>query len=96
MLNEITLPTSYTGSLTQENTIISEINENFTNIQKYIESIDRNKIEFHDHIVDFEEYEIDLYYSDNKNKATIVLDDDIIVVRVAGEEIRINSNGIVV
>ncbi len=93
MLKEITLPDDYTGTIDQENDVIGLINTNFIEIEKKIEEIGEENMQFVEHIVDFEEYEIDLYYSDNKKKFSIVLDDDIIVVKVADNEIRIDSDG---
>jgi gamma-glutamylcyclotransferase (GGCT)/AIG2-like uncharacterized protein YtfP len=96
MLEEITIPEEYTGTLEQENDIVGTINRNFAQIEKKIDEIGEEQMQFVDHIVDFDEYTIDLYYSDNKNKASIVLDDDILIVEIAGKEIRIDSDGNIV
>ena len=93
MQEEIILPDNYTGTLEQENDVISKINKKFYDIEKSIDRLGDGKIEFTKHVVDFEEYEIDLYYSDNKSKVSIVLDDDIVVVKIADKEIRINRDG---
>jgi len=93
MLKEIIIPDDYTGSLEQENDIIGLINMNFIELEKKISDIDEEKMQFSDHIIDFDEYEIDLYYSDNKNKVTVVLDNDILVIKIAEKEIRIDADG---
>jgi len=93
MPKEITIPSNYSGSLEQENDIVAIINSNFTEIEKKIDEIDKQKMEFSSHVIDFEEYEISLYYSDNKTKAKILLDDDIIVVTVNNKETRIGLDG---
>ena len=96
MLNEITLPVDYTGTLEQENDVIGKINKNFIDIEKEILEKSSESMNFEQHIIDFEEYEIDLYFSENKSKATIVLDDNNILVTINGKTTRIDENGDVV
>lgn len=96
MLNEITLPVNYTGTLEQENDIIGEINKNFIELEKKILDKTSEQMNFEQHIIDFEEYELDLYFSDNKSKVNIVLDNNHIVLNIAGKTIRIDENGDVV
>jgi len=96
MLNEIILPDDYTGTITQENAIIGDINENFTELEKQISELNSTSVEFEDHIVDFEDYEIDLYFGNNKKKATISVQNEIIEVKVNGITIKIDSDGNVI
>ena len=67
MLNEITIPNDYTGTIEQENTIVGKINENFTQLEEKISLLNESSLSFETHIVDYEEYEIDIYFSNNKS-----------------------------
>jgi len=96
MLKEITLPSGYTGTLEQENDIIGDINKNFIEVEKNIQSLSDDVMFFDTHIIDFEEYEIDLYFSDNKTKANIVVDDEFLVVTIGDNQVRIDRDGNVV
>lgn len=96
MLNEIILPDDYTGTIDQENTIIGKINENFTQIEESIASLESETLYFETHVVDFEEYELDIYFSTNKKKATILVQDEQIEVTINDITIKIDSDGNVV
>ncbi len=96
MLEEITLPEDYNGTMEQENSIVGKINKNFIDIEKTISEISNERMYFEKHIIDFEEYEIDLYFSDNKKKITLKIDVEDIVISISGNEIRIDRDGNVV
>lgn len=96
MLKEITLPSGYTGTLEQENDVIGAINHNFIEIEKKIDALPDKTMFFDSHIIDFEEYEMDIYFSDNKTKANIRIDDDYLVVSIGENEVRIDRDGNVV
>jgi hypothetical protein len=95
MLKEITLPDDYSCTLEQENDIVGAINLNFIELEKKI-SESTDKMMFEEHIIDFEEYEMDVYFSDNKVKATLLIDSNNIIVRIGDNEVRIDSDGNVV
>jgi len=96
MPKEITLPSDYTGTLEQENDIVGAINRNFIEIEKEIQSLSDDVMFFDRHIIDFEEYEIDLYFSDNKKKANVRVDDEFIIITIGDKQIRIDRDGNVV
>ena len=93
MLNEITLPDDYTGTLAQENAIIQDINDNFVQVIEEIKSLDDKVLSFEDHIIDFEGYQIEVFFSENKSHATITAINDTIIVEIADKVIRIDSDG---
>lgn len=96
MLQEITIPSNYSGTLEQENDIVGAINKNFIEIESQISKISEDKMFFEKHIIDFEEYEIDLYFSENKVKANISIDDEYIVVKIGENTVKIDRDGNVV
>lgn len=96
MLNEIIIPDDYTGTIDQENGIIGKVNENFTLLEEQISNLNQDTLSFETHVVDFEEYEIDVYFSENKKKATIVVQDSKIEVTINGITTKIDSDGNVV
>ena len=92
-MKEITLPSGYTGTLAEENAIIGDINENFFEIEKLIQSLPDTQMNFDSHIADFEEYSIDVYFSTNKKVANITVQDDAIIVSINNIEIKIDTDG---
>ena len=96
MLNEITIPNDYTGTIEQENTIVGKINENFTQLEEKISLLNESSLSFETHIVDYEEYEIDIYFSNNKTKATISVQDENIKIEINNKIIEIDSYGNIV
>lgn len=96
MLNEITLPDGYTGALAEENEILYKINENFFKIENMIQNIPDAQMSFDKHIADFEEYEIDLYFSGNKKIAHLTIEDDVITIKINNNTIKIDSDGNVI
>jgi len=96
MLSEITLPDDYTGTLSQENRIIQKINDNFAAIEEQITGLNSSVLSIEEHIIDFEGYQIDVYFSESKTHARITAINDHIIVDIAGKTIRIDSDGNVV
>jgi aspartokinase len=93
VLKEITLPSNYTGTISQENEIITQINNSLVEIEEMIQGIPDEQMSFDSYITDFEKYEMDIYFSDNKNKATISIEEDIISVSIAGNVVRLDADG---
>jgi len=93
MLKEITVPDGYTGTISEENSIVSQINDNFFEIEKMILDLPDDQIVFQDHITDFEQYQIDVYFSDNKKSFKLIVDDNNIVLQFKDKEIRLDSDG---
>jgi len=96
MLNEITLPEDYTGTLAQENDVIQKINDNFELLRTQIASLKDETLVFEDHIIDFEGYQIEIFFSENKSNAKITAVNDTIIIDIAGKTIRIDSDGNIV
>ena len=93
MLSEITLPDDYTGTLSQENKIIGDINDNFSLIEKEILGLNDSALRFENHIIDFEEYQIDVYFGEEKAKASISIIDGKIQIKIADKTITVDSDG---
>jgi hypothetical protein len=96
MLNEITLPDDYTGTLAQENAVIQAINENFAAIEDMMRELPAETLSFDKHIVDFEGYQLDLYFTENKTHAKITAVNDMLIIEIADKTIRIDANGDIV
>ncbi len=93
MPKEITLPDGYSGTLSEENAIVGTINENIVYLEGLIQSLSDGSMTFEEHIVDAENYEISLYFSENKNSATLSISDDIITIKVGDKETKIDADG---
>ncbi len=93
MLKEITIPSIYTGKISEENDIVGVINENFTYLEDLIQSMPSDSVTFEKHVVDFESYNISLYFSENKNRADISVLNNIITVKIGSNEIKIDADG---
>ena len=96
MLKEITAPSSYTGTIEEENSILEGINNNFMELEKDISDLSQESSVFEKHIVDFEQYEIDVYFETNLKKATIAVTDNNIEIRIGDNIVRIDADGNVV
>ena len=96
MLKEITLPDGYSGTLSQENQVISQINEALREIDYKMSNIPDDAMSFNEYIADFEKYDIDVFFSDNKKKATISIENDFITIKINGNTIMVDSDGNVV
>jgi hypothetical protein len=96
MLEEITLPDDYTGTLAQENEIIDKVNRNFYAILNQIIENGKETFSMEEHIVDFEGYQIEIFFSENKSSAKITTVNDTIVIDIAGKTIRIDADGNIV
>lgn len=93
MLKEITIPDDYRGTISQENSIIRQINDALLEIEKQINSIPDEQMVFEKHITDFENYEVSVFFSNNKKSANITIDDDYIVIKIGDNTIRVDSDG---
>ena len=95
-MKEITIPSNYTGTIYQENEIIKVINENFLELEDFIQNLPDKTLEFDKHIADFEEYSIELYFSDNKKNAVIEIDGSFLKVTIGNNTTKIDFNGNVI
>lgn len=93
MLKEIIVPSEYTGKISEENSIIGVINENFAYLESILQSLSDESMIFEKHIVDFENYEMSLYFSENKKRADISVLNDIITIKIGDNEVKIDSDG---
>lgn len=92
-MKEIILPDDYTGKLEQENKIIENINSNFSEIEESINLLPDKSTQFEKYVVDFEDYEIDLYFSENKTKATLSIKNENIFIKINDKTIEIDADG---
>ena len=95
MLKEITLPEDYTGTLEQENSVVEDINENFASVERMLEEKSES-MNMENYVADFEEYSIDIYFANNKKKAEISVENEVITVTINEVEIRIDADGNIV
>ena len=93
MPQEITIPDGYTGTISQENAIIQAINKMIMDLESRIQSLPDKVMVFDRHIADFEEYSMDIYFSENKKKANISIVEDIITVSINEVTIKIDADG---
>ena len=96
MLKEITIPDDYNGSISQENHIVSQINNALAEIERQIQDIPDEKMVFEKHITDFENYTISVYFSENKKSANITIDDEKIVIQIGDKIVKVDSDGNIV
>ncbi len=96
MLKEITAPSNYTGELQEENLILEAIQYNFSELEEQISQMPREDMMFEKHIIDFEQYEMDVYFEDNLKKAKIVISDSVIEVKIGSNIVRIDIDGNVI
>lgn len=96
MLNKIIVSDDYSGTLIEENAILEQINKNFTTLEEKIFDLPQDSMKFEQHIIDFEEYEIDIYFEANLKKATISVNDSYIEVQIGEKIVRISADGDVI
>ncbi len=93
MLKEITIPDGYTGTISEENGIILDINNNFAEIESMIMSLPDNQISFEKHIADSENYTIELFFSDNKSHVKLEIDNDNITLVFGDKIVKLDQHG---
>ena len=96
MLEEITVPSNYSGTIGEENSILESIQKNFTELADKIDLLPSDVMQFETHVIDFEQYEIDVYFEDNLKKARIVINDSNIEIRIGDKIVKVSSDGDVV
>jgi hypothetical protein len=92
-LKEITIPDDYTGTISQENSIIVDINNNFAELEEMILSIPDEQMTFTTHIADSESYSIDIYFSENKNHVRLEVADGIISLDFGNNIVKMDADG---
>jgi len=92
MPNNIVVRDDYNGSIVHENEIISQINNRFRELDNIVTNNPRVG-SMGKYILDSEFFSIELYFAENKKKAVLTIDEEIISIFVNGKETKIDSNG---
>jgi hypothetical protein len=93
-MQSVILPEDYNYSISHENKILEQINNNFTELAESIETLP-NVVQT-DYIADFESFSMDLYFSENTKKINISIFGDIITLSAGKNKIRVDSDGNVI
>ena len=84
----------FNGKLKDDNATIAALNEEILKMKEEMLSYAGFSVE--NYILDFEDYEIEVLFGDNKKKALIVVEDDAISVKINGNTVKVGADGSVI
>lgn len=84
------------GTLKGDNEEIRRLNEELLEIKEVLLSISDKGVKHESYILDFEEFELDILFSENKSRAKISISDGIISILIGQNTVRVNSDGTVI
>lgn len=83
---------SLTGTIEGDNRVIGELNESILELARSLDE-KTSELSTTSYIKDFENFTIDLYFSNNKKKASVSVENEEIVLSFEEKTIRIDSHG---
>jgi len=84
----------FNGQLNDDNAEIATLNQEILKLKEELLSHSGFRVE--NYILDFEDYEIEVFFGDNKKKAMIVIEDDAILIKIDGNVVKVGSDGFVI
>jgi len=84
----------FNGKLKDDNAEIARLNQEIFKLKEELFSYSGLKTE--KYVLDFEDYEIEILFGDNKKKALIVIEDDAVLVKIEGNTVKVGADGSVI